>query len=103
MAAADVLNLGITRRDEFLEGIRVFDSHGDEIGQSRAAGARAVTACTAGRIFAAAPILIIPPLVMHRYGSSLLVPAIKVNSTTCQNEEPQQSKLLLLQADHKIN
>jgi hypothetical protein len=67
VAAADVLNLGITRRDEFLEGIKVFDEHGDEIGQSRLAGARAVSACTAGRIFAAAPILVIPPLVMHRF------------------------------------
>jgi hypothetical protein len=67
VAAADVLNLGITRRDEFLEGIKVFDSHGDEVGQSRLAGARGVSACIAGRIAAAAPILVIPPLVMHRY------------------------------------
>ncbi|KAH9548588.1 hypothetical protein CY35_11G095600 [Sphagnum magellanicum] len=66
VAAADVLNLGITRRDEFLEGIKVFDSHGNEVGQSRLAGARAVSACIAGRIAAAAPILVIPPLVMHR-------------------------------------
>ncbi|KAG0581386.1 hypothetical protein KC19_4G247300 [Ceratodon purpureus] len=66
VASADVLNLGITRRDEFLEGIKVFDDNGDVIGQSRLAGVRAVSACTAGRIFAAAPILVIPPLVMHR-------------------------------------
>lgn len=67
VAAADVLNLGITRRDEYLEGIKVFDENNDEVGQSKLAGARAVSACTAGRIFAAAPILVIPPLVMHRY------------------------------------
>lgn len=66
VAAADVLNIGITRRDEFLEGIKVFDDNGDEIGQSRQAGARAVSACIAGRIFAAAPVLVVPPLVMHR-------------------------------------
>ena len=67
VAAADVLNLGITCRDEFLQGIKVFDEHDDEIGQSRLAGARVVSACTARRIFATTPILVIPPLVMHRF------------------------------------
>jgi hypothetical protein len=61
VAAADVLNLGITRKDEFLEGIK------DEAGQSPLAGARAVSACIAGRIAAATLILVIPPLVMHKY------------------------------------
>jgi hypothetical protein len=32
VAIADVLNLGIIQRDEFLENIKVFDSHGDEVG-----------------------------------------------------------------------
>ncbi|KAJ7560127.1 hypothetical protein O6H91_04G115200 [Diphasiastrum complanatum] len=66
VAAADVLNLGITRRDEFLEGIKVFDRNSDELGQSKRAGAMAVGACILGRVAAAAPVLVVPPLVMHR-------------------------------------
>eukprot|EP00850_Spirogloea_muscicola_P010600 SM000063S19990 [mRNA] locus=s63:124525:126718:- [translate_table: standard] len=66
VAAADVLNLGITRRVEFLEGIKVYDRHGNEVGRSKVAGASAVGACIGGRIAAAAPILVIPPLIMHR-------------------------------------
>lgn len=67
VAAADVLNLGITRRDEVLQGIKVFDANGDELGRSRDAGRRAVGACIAGRVMAAAPVLVVPPLIMHRY------------------------------------
>jgi hypothetical protein len=63
---ADVLNLGIIRRDEFLENIKVFDSHGDEVSQNPLASARAISACIAEWI-ATTPILVIPPLVMHRY------------------------------------
>ncbi|KAL2620926.1 hypothetical protein R1flu_001131 [Riccia fluitans] len=66
VAAADFLNLGITRRNEVIHGIKVMDSNGDELGHSRKAGVRAVGACIAGRIAAAAPILVIPPLILHR-------------------------------------
>lgn len=66
VAAADFLNLAITRRNEILEGIKVSDSNGDELGHSRKAGIRAVGACIMGRIAAAAPILVVPPLVLHR-------------------------------------
>lgn len=70
VAAADILNLGITRRNEFLEGINVYDpERGDLVGHSRAAGLMAVGACVGGRIAAAAPILVGPPLVMHRLES----------------------------------
>ncbi|KAG6551067.1 hypothetical protein Mapa_007302 [Marchantia paleacea] len=66
VAAADFLNLGITRRNEVFDGIKVLDSSGDELGHSRKAGVRAVGACIMGRIAAAAPILVVPPLVLHR-------------------------------------
>ncbi|XP_002960929.2 sideroflexin-5 [Selaginella moellendorffii] len=66
VAAADVLNLGITRRDEFLQGIKVYDEKGEEVGESRRAGAMAVSACILARVSAAAPVLLLPPLVMHR-------------------------------------
>jgi len=68
VAVADVLNLGIIRRDEYLEGIAVYDEQNTEesVGNSRRAGLRAVCHCIAGRVSAAAPILIMPPLIMSR-------------------------------------
>jgi len=39
---------------------------GTFIGKSRTAGFNAVSQCIIGRVIAAAPILLIPPLVMHR-------------------------------------
>eukprot|EP00898_Chlorokybus_atmophyticus_P004710 jgi/Chlat1/523/Chrsp103S00997 len=68
VAAADVLNLGIMRREEYLKGINVYDATDRNLllGQSRVAGAFAVSSCIAGRIAAAAPILVLPPLIMHR-------------------------------------
>ena len=65
VAAADVLNLGIMRRNEYLEGIKVFDEDGRCVGQSPRAGAFAVSACVAGRVGAAAPVLLVPPAVVH--------------------------------------
>lgn len=66
VAAADLLNLAVMRQSEYRQGVNVYDEHGDVIGKSKRAGALAVASCIAGRIFAAAPILIVPPLVMRR-------------------------------------
>jgi len=66
VAAADVLNLGLMRRSEWTDGIVVRDAQGVPLGQSATAGALAVGACICGRIGAAAPILTLPPLLMHR-------------------------------------
>jgi len=67
VATTDVLNLGITCRNEFLEGIKVFDSHGDEVDQSQLASARVVSVCILDWIAVTTPILVIPLLVMHIY------------------------------------
>ncbi|KDO27049.1 hypothetical protein SPRG_07760 [Saprolegnia parasitica CBS 223.65] len=65
VAAADVLNLAVMRQSEFLRGVNVYNEDGDWIGTSKRAGLFAVAACIGGRIFAAAPILILPPLTMR--------------------------------------
>ncbi len=64
---ADVLNLGITCRNEFLEGIKVFDSHGDEVDQSPLIGAKAINVYIVEWIVAPSLILVIPPLLLHMY------------------------------------
>jgi len=65
VAAADVINLSCVRRNEFLQGVAVYDEEGTCRGQSKRAGAMAVGACVAGRVLAAAPILTLPPLLLE--------------------------------------
>ncbi|DAZ94473.1 TPA: hypothetical protein N0F65_003509, partial [Lagenidium giganteum] len=72
VAAADLLNLAIMRQSEYTKGVHVYDENGDWVGKSKRCGALAVSSCIAGRIFAAAPILIVPPLVIQRLDKSLL-------------------------------
>ena len=66
VAAADVLNVGLMRRKEYTHGVHVRTEDGTVIGKSKVAGSLAVSACIAGRVFAAAPILTIPPLILMR-------------------------------------
>ncbi|KAA0149541.1 hypothetical protein FNF27_04401 [Cafeteria roenbergensis] len=58
VAAADVLNLGIMRSNEWARGIAVKRRDGTEVGRSRRAGAMAVASCVAARVMAAAPVLL---------------------------------------------
>jgi len=66
VAAADVLNVGLMRRSEYTQGVNVRTEEGEVLGKSRVAGGLAVSACIAGRVAAATPILTIPPLLLHR-------------------------------------
>jgi hypothetical protein len=65
VAAADVLNVGLMRREEYTRGVTVRAPDGTPLGTSPTAGALAVSACIAGRVAAAAPILTLPPLLLH--------------------------------------
>ncbi|KAL3669015.1 hypothetical protein V7S43_006301 [Phytophthora oleae] len=66
VAAADLLNMAVMRQSEYLKGVHVYDENGDYVGKSKRCGALAVASCAAGRIFAAAPILLLPPLIISR-------------------------------------
>ncbi|OQS04667.1 Mitochondrial Tricarboxylate Carrier (MTC) Family, partial [Thraustotheca clavata] len=66
VAAADVLNLAVMRQSEFLRGVNIYNEDGEWIGISTRCGAFAVASCIGGRICAAAPILILPPLAMRQ-------------------------------------
>ena len=61
-----MLNVGLMRRREYTHGIVVRSEKGEELGTSCTAGVLAVSACIAGRVAAAAPILTVPPLVRAR-------------------------------------
>ncbi|CAH0479245.1 unnamed protein product [Peronospora belbahrii] len=66
VAAADLINMAVMRQSEYRNGVYVYDENGDYVGKSKTCGALAVASCAAGRIFAAAPILLLPPLVISR-------------------------------------
>mmetsp|Transcript_3914 Transcript_3914/g.8372 ORF Transcript_3914/g.8372 Transcript_3914/m.8372 type:complete len:327 (+) Transcript_3914:191-1171(+) len=66
VAAADVFNLSIMRKSEFLQGVDVFDTKsGEYIGTSRRAGFLATGSCIIARVAAAFPILVGTPLIME--------------------------------------
>lgn len=85
VAAADVLNIFTMRFSEWAtEGVHLYprrsdssrtdaqvaateaeDNSGKSLGKSKLAGFYAVGACTAGRVFAAAPVLTVPPLIVE--------------------------------------
>jgi hypothetical protein len=74
VAMADFFNLGIVRRNEYLQGVDIRDtSSGEVVGKSRLAGAYAVSSCIFGRIVVVVPILAVPPMAMYylegRYAS----------------------------------
>jgi hypothetical protein len=59
VAAADVLNLGVMRSDEWMRGVVIRSESTDaELGKSRVAGAMGVSSCIAARVMAAAPVLL---------------------------------------------
>ncbi|CAI5731092.1 unnamed protein product [Hyaloperonospora brassicae] len=64
VAAADLLNIAVMRQNEYRRGVFVHDESGDVVGKSKMCGALAVASCATARIFAAAPILLLPPLVI---------------------------------------
>lgn len=66
VATADLLNMAVMRQSEYLKGVHIYDENGDYVGKSKRCGALAVASCAAGRIFAAAPILLLPPLILSR-------------------------------------
>ena len=67
IAAADVINLSIMRWNEVEQGVNVYTENGELAGKSQIAGTAAVTQCIIGRVVAAGPILLIPPIMMHHF------------------------------------
>ncbi|KAF0693120.1 Aste57867_15866 [Aphanomyces stellatus] len=82
VAAADLLNLATMRQSEYLRGVNIYDEEGEWIGTSKACGFYAVASCIGGRIFAAAPILICPPLLVQRIETTAMFrPWLKLPAT----------------------
>lgn len=65
VASANCINIPFMRQREIREGIPVFDSNGNRLGESSAAAKNAISKVIASRIGMAMPGMVIPPLVMN--------------------------------------
>lgn len=66
VATADVFNIAIMRKSEYIHGVQVYlPSDGSLVGVSQRAGLLAVGSCIVARVAAATPVLLGTPLVMH--------------------------------------
>lgn len=65
VAAANCINIPLMRQKEIKEGIEVYDSEGNKLGQSRAAAKKAIREVVFSRIAMASPGMLLPPLVMN--------------------------------------
>ncbi|RHY96045.1 hypothetical protein DYB37_013791 [Aphanomyces astaci] len=55
----------VAASSEFRRGVNIYDEQGEWVGLSKLCGVYAVSSCIGGRILAAAPILMGPPLIMQ--------------------------------------
>ena len=71
VASAGAVNVGLMRKNEMDTGITVVDEHDKPQGQSKIAGRMALQQVALTRVALAAPIMILPPVilgVLNRYG-----------------------------------
>mgnify|MGYP003683375339 CR=1 FL=1 len=74
-SVANALNLPTVRASEWLCGVTVHDADdGAPCGLSRACGFYAIGVCVLSRVFASAPTLVLPPLVLHAIDASRRAP-----------------------------
>ncbi|KAL9645832.1 hypothetical protein ABK040_003564 [Willaertia magna] len=65
VAVANVLNIGMMRKEEMVQGISVFDKEGNVYGKSAVAGQMGVAQTIASRIILIAPSMIVQPILMN--------------------------------------
>lgn len=73
VATAGILNVFLMRSEEIRKGISVFDSDGNDRGNSRTAAWYAVGETAASRVINSTPIMVIPPLILVRLQRSRLL------------------------------
>ncbi|VEU21041.1 DEKNAAC101998 [Brettanomyces naardenensis] len=66
VVAAGIVNVFLMRGEEIRLGISVFDQDGNDLGSSKKAALQAVGETAASRVINAAPIMVIPPLILVR-------------------------------------
>ncbi|KAM6443450.1 sideroflexin-3 isoform 1-T1 [Liasis olivaceus] len=65
VAAANCINIPLTRQRELKFGIPVMDEHGNRLGESKKAAQQAIVQVVISRIGMAAPAMAIPPVIMN--------------------------------------
>ncbi|XP_034295838.1 sideroflexin-3 [Pantherophis guttatus] len=65
VAAANCINIPLTRQRELKFGIPIMDEHGNRLGESKKAAQQAIVQVVISRIGMAAPAMAIPPVIMN--------------------------------------
>ncbi|KAK9400923.1 sideroflexin-3 [Crotalus adamanteus] len=65
VAAANCINIPLTRQRELKFGISIMDEHGNRLGESKKAAQQAIVQVVISRIGMAAPAMAIPPVIMN--------------------------------------
>ncbi|KAI9203505.1 Tricarboxylate/iron carrier [Polychytrium aggregatum] len=66
VAAAGTLNVFLMRQKELVDGIDIQDEHGNNLGKSTAAGAKAITQVAVSRVATSFPVVFIPGMIMSQ-------------------------------------
>ncbi|XP_020628078.1 sideroflexin-2-like [Orbicella faveolata] len=66
VAAANCVNIPLTRQREIIDGIVVFDENNNPVGKSKKAAAKGITQVVISRITMAAPGMIVIPIIMEK-------------------------------------
>lgn len=66
VAAANCVNIPLSRQSELINGIKVFDENGKELGLSQRAAVKGITQVVSSRIAMAAPGMLIIPIIMEK-------------------------------------
>lgn len=73
VGSATMLNVTLMRSNELHDGIEVFDAHTNEpIGFSKEAAKTAVAETAISRVLSAAPVMVIPPLILYQLQKGVL-------------------------------
>lgn len=65
IAAANAINIPLTRQRELRNGVPIYDRDHAHLGTSKAAAMKGIFEVTVSRILLATPVMVVPPITMH--------------------------------------
>ncbi|XP_046851609.1 sideroflexin-2-like [Xenia sp. Carnegie-2017] len=78
VAAANCVNIPLSRQSELLNGIKVYDKEGEELGMSKRAAMKGIGQVVTSRVAMAAPGMLIIPIIMEKLEKFRWMQRIKI-------------------------